>query len=703
MTRENFRILFFIGTTLLASALGAQSFPAIWESRGIGGGGALMDPSFSPHDDRLFVACDMSELFRSTDLGRHWSATNHAQIQGNRGSKVGFTSNPNILFAIDQTRELPVPAKSLDGGLTWTRASLVAWPESNAALGLFTDRTSTQKILVATYDAVFLSTDGGNSYAQKFSTADAAGVRVAGVFFDGNNIYAGTNQGLLLSTNNANFVVQTNAGIPTDARIIGFAGARTGSNVRLFASTANTADVFAGMLIESAFGSFRGLYRLNMGAANWTAVNAGVSGGDQPLLVAMADNDINQVIAAGAADPAQGEAPVVYRTTDGGNSWSSVLQINNNANVATGWAGSGGDRGWSYGGGLIGMDVAPNNPQRIAVSDYGFVHVSEDGGAHWRQAYVDPRDQHAEGAGTPLRQSYRTSGLENTSVWTLAWSDASHLFAGFSDIRGIRSSDGGVSWSFDYSGHGDNSLYKIARDPNGVLYGATSTAHDLYQSTYLTDARIDGASGRLLRSADGGLSWTTVHNFAHVVAWVALDPNDANRAYAAVAHSSQGGIWTTSNLSAGASSTWTQLPAPPRTQGHAYNVVVLNDGAIVATFSGRRDSAGAFTASSGVFYKASINAAWEDRSDNGMRYWTKDIIIDRRGVQRFWRTFQRLRRFVSQQQSRSKLDPHQRQRPRGILHHRTDQYEPCIYDHRSGRFVDHQQFTRRYTDVHPRQ
>lgn len=57
-------------------------------------------------------------------------------------------------------------------------------------------------------------------------------------------------------------------------------------------------------------------------------------------------------------------------------------------------------------------------------------------------------------------------------------------------------------------------------------------------------------------------------------------------------------------------------------------MVVLNDGSLVATYSGRRNSGGTFTASSGVFiYNPTLNS-WNDVSDVGMYYWTKDIVID---------------------------------------------------------------------------
>src|SRR5262249_808503 len=136
----------------------------------------------------------------------------------------------------------------------------------------------------------------------------------------------------------------------------------------------------------------------------------------------------------------------------------------------------------------------------------------------------------------------------------------------------------------------------------GVVYAATSSVHDMYQSTHLTDASIDSGTGAVLFSTDGGTTWQTLHNFGHPVVWVATDPTNPNRLFASVVNSASGGIYVSNNAQAGAASTWTQLPNPPRTQGHPFNVQVLNDGTIVATFSGRRAGSPVnFTASSGVF------------------------------------------------------------------------------------------------------
>jgi hypothetical protein len=181
-----------------------------------------------------------------------------------------------------------------------------------------------------------------------------------------------------------------------------------------------------------------------------------------------------------------------------------------------------------------------------------------------------------------------------------------------------------------------NSLYRIAKTTNGTIFGACSNIHDMYQSTRLRDAQLDASdpNGKIIYSNDGGANWTTLHSFGHPVFWLTAEANNEDRMYASVIHfggvqgSQLGGIYITNNLSAGASSTWTKLPNPPRTEGHPACIQVLNDGKMVCTFSGRINPSGAFTNSSGVFLYDPVAGSWSDKSDAGMGYWCKDIIID---------------------------------------------------------------------------
>src|SRR5262249_57170565 len=92
---------------------------------------------------------------------------------------------------------------------------------------------------------IWLSTDGGATFPQKFSTASGNGCFIAGVFFDGANIYVGTNLGLLVSTNSgASFAMSGVTGIPAAQAIVSFAGAKQGTTTRFFAVTLAAAAVF---------------------------------------------------------------------------------------------------------------------------------------------------------------------------------------------------------------------------------------------------------------------------------------------------------------------------------------------------------------------------------------------------------------------------------------------------------------------------
>ena len=79
-----------------------------------------------------------------------------------------------------------------------------------------------------------------------------------------------------------------------------------------------------------------------------------------------------------------------------------------------------------------------------------------------------------------------------------------------------------------------------------------------------------------------------MHDFGDPVVWVTLDPNNPNRLYASVVHSTNGGIYVSNDIQNGAASTWTRLATPPRSEGHPFNIQVLADGTLVATYSGRR-------------------------------------------------------------------------------------------------------------------
>ena len=616
---------------LLTLSCTALSQPTQWSSRGVGGGGALFAPSINPaHPDEFYVGCDMSELFHTTDFGGSFSTLPFQTIQGGHASGVQYAVNPNFLYCISYSNDMALPVRSTDAGSSWS--VLTGNPDpSEETFSINVDYNNPGRVLISYYSDLYFSADSGRTFGVAHHALNSgAGIVVGGVFFDGNNIYVGTNDGLLVSTNSGStFATSTATGIPSAEAIYSFAGARQGTTTRLFCLTGTATSIYAGMPASDYWDFLRGVYSLDYGAGNWTSRMSGISvGTDYLMLVAMASNDINTVYLGGSNSSG---VPNIMKSTNGGLTWAHAFNVSSNQNIVTGWCGTGGDRGWGYAECPFGLAVSPQDPSRVVFSDFGFVHVSSNGGASWRQAYVASSDQNPAGSNTPQRKAYHSIGLENTTCWQIFWIDQQNMFACFSDIRGVRSTDGGASWSFNYTGHSANTMYRIVRHPStGKLYAATSNVHDMYQSTRLQDNLLDAndAEGKIIYSTNGGAAWRLLHAFGHPVFWVTTDPTDANRMYASVIHSTQGGIFVSNNIQNDSLSTWTRVALPPRTEGHPASIVVLNDGTVVCTFSGRRNPSGNFTASSGVYVSSDHGSIWIDRSDNGMRYWTKDIVVD---------------------------------------------------------------------------
>jgi photosystem II stability/assembly factor-like uncharacterized protein len=607
----------------------ATAQPMQWEARGIGGGGALFFPSFSPHSpDELYIASDMGEYFHSTNSGESWSVPDFREIVAGSLGRILFTSDPLILYALDGAGDLRTPTKSTDGGQTWTQ--LTSDPTDGGAYTLHVDAHHTDRLLVSDYTQVFYSSNGGTIFNSIFTRA--SGCFVAGAFFDNDTIYVATNAGLLISSNGGGtFALFNYTGITMSQTALSFAGARQGGVARLFCLTADTSDVYPGVW-GADYAIYRSLYSLTVGQGSWVQKTTGISGGLYPFFLSMSQDNIDIVYAAGSNTNTY--SPLVMKTTNGGNSWTSVFLTTNNQNISTGWCGDHGDINWGWAEGALGFSVCSNDPNRAFITDWGFAHITTNGGVSWKQVYLATADQNPPNAQTPKGRAYHSIGLEQTSCWQVLWIDSLHLVGSYTDIQGIRSTDGGLSWSHQRidttSAYTVNTIYYTVKHPaTGTLYAATSSIHDLYQSTYLTDSRIDGGTGQIWYSTDSSRTWQLLHNFQHPVIWLALDTNNGNHMMASVVHSTLGGIYVTNDLQNGTGATWTRLAIPPRTQGHPFNVFILQDGTLVCTYSARR--AGnplAFTQSSGVFVSTDGGASWLDRSSPQMIYWTKDLTID---------------------------------------------------------------------------
>lgn len=616
-----FNLLLF--SVIVVINLKAQ--PTMWQNIGPGAGGAFYSPSISPfNSDEVFFPSDMSDLFHTKDKGASYNIVNFQYITAGTMTKVEFTNDPMILYTINQHEFGNYPMKSTDGGTTW--AKLQSDPTSGGAYQLFACETDFNKIIVTDYSNVYYSTNGGTSFTNIYKGNSATwGSYIAGVFWDGTDVYICQPDGLLVSLNYQSFKSLKYPGIPQNEFIVSCTGGKSNGKIRFYAVT-NT-SCYPG-ITGADYNGYKFIYVLDYGSDLWVVKPYGLPKEVFPFFIAMAKDNIDIAYVAGADK--EGSAPAVYKTTNGGDNWLNVFKYNNNENIRTGWSGQGGDRNWSYGEYALGFTVSRNNPNFAVVTDLGFAHYTSDGGASWEQMYVAKADQNPMNSEITPGKSYHSVGLENTSCWNLCWADANNIVASYTDIKGSRSTDAGISWSFDYTGHNDNTMYYCLQQPGtDSLFAATSTVHDMYQSTYLTDIRIDNGKGKILFSTTKGQEWLVLHDFQHPVIWLALDPSNRARMYASVVHSSLGGIYVCENINAGTNSIWTKLSAPPRTNGHPYNIIVLNDGSLLCSYSGRMtNDRKSFLESSGVFLSTNKGNTWVDKSDIAMHWWTKDIIVD---------------------------------------------------------------------------
>lgn len=629
------------------------SVPTVWYNQGIGGTGTTYTPSISPQNSQeIYVGSDMGEVFHTSDWGANWDVPAAFPPGG-----VQYTSSASVMYSSG-------PKKSIDGGLTWAMLPCCTNPTYGQT---FSDPNRTDRVIYSlvpssTDSSLYISNDGGATQQTIFQHWNGS-LYISGVFFDGNTAYIGTNNsGVWKGVYNGSTWTWTKpiSGLPSGERIMSLAGAKTGSTVRLVILTLNSTQMTTdgrpfGYGLNPAYvaGYYKAIYTWDSGQTSWTKKVTGLTGGQRPTLVAMARNDINTIYASGSDIPDGSHyygACIVYKSTNGGANWASVLTKANNANSTSASYGDGGDYDWSWSS-VAGLGVDPNNSSRVTFTDQCDVRASTDGGATWNQIIV-PASQATPAGQQITKNSFYGSSLNETSVWGLNWINANTVYAACTDAYGIRTISGSLDWSnpssiksgcitWQYPNWGTNwvnTTYKSVTAPNGTVYACTSSVHDLWNDGYQSDwgtenAGSGGNANWLLMSQDKGASFTVIHNFgqSNTAKSLCLDPSNPNRMYALIVNNSlgDGGVWVTNNLDQGAGATWTRLTnQPPRTEGHPEDMTILNDGTLVVWYSCRQ--AGGFTASSGVFISTDQGNSWIDRSgtDTSLEYFTRNVIID---------------------------------------------------------------------------
>ncbi|MCP3930054.1 MAG: hypothetical protein GY705_13250 [Bacteroidetes bacterium] len=630
--------------TLVAASTCFAQF-SYFRSSGVGGGSAMFHPSISPHDNQIiYVASDVNGMFYTTDGGVSWEIIPSKDLVATTESKVNFTSEPNVLYTVcrDFLMDKDYACKSVDAGISWARLD---HPELDGEVEyLFADPNHTDRIIITTYDEMFYSEDGGASLAIKYEAETDAGLHIGGVFWDQSKIYVGSTDGLLTSKDDGlSFSKKSVEGLPADFGFLSFSGAKEDDSIRFFSVARNKFSFYPGIWGSDYWEEDSAFFCVESDGNNAFSTLDGFDFtiSNFPFFTASSASDINTVYVAGAKT-GNAITPSIWKSNDGGMNWENVLTTENNGSVETGYMGDDGVLDWQWSENAMGFGVSPTDPNMAIITDFSFLHITHDASETWQAAYVKPEERNPAGSPVPITNAYSSNGLENTSVWNLHWSSPDKIFACFTDLTGFFSIDGGNHWSLDYTGldyfdEDDftqkrfNTIYHISEHPqNNMIYASASTLHDIYQTHVLTDDELEGRDelGAIWSSNNGGEDWILIHQFDMPILQTAIDANAPNTMYAVAAHPFNGGIYKTTNLLDNSNAIWEQLPSPENTAGRANTIHVLNDGALICTFSGGQTNQDVFTPTSGVFYSEDGGQNWEDKSAPQMKYYTKSLTID---------------------------------------------------------------------------
>lgn len=606
---------------LVAPASGAPFRPV-----GLGGGGGLFTPSASPHDPSLmFVACDMSGLYRSEDAGHTWRMLDKRQMRSCISMGVVFhPTDPETCYGWG-CGELRV---SHDRGLAWQRLSSDAPWGGEPLTSLCVCRSDASLMLAAGGGGVYASADAGATWSA------AAGIsgRPSGVCVlpGGPVCVASTNQGVWRSKDRGATWQRCVAGLSaTEVRALcGGEDAASGEAI-----------VYCTVPSRSEGGvHIGGVFRSRDAGETWeSAMGAGINrdirkrdeyGVDEVAQYQFLGLDETHPRTVWATTRGTSYHPpshwTVYRSDDAGETWRYTFTgdpRDETRNVACGWVAL--ESSWGWGGPPLGFSVCTGNRDVAMYTNAGELFITTNGGQSWYNGFCRTADGGEEARG----QTWVSSGLNVTSCWEVTFDPfrPGNVYIAYTDIGFARSEDRGQSWQHATSGSPwGNTCYRVICDPTreGVLYGAWSNQHDIPHWGQFDGPRLPGG---VCISEDFGKTWWPLGEGLPAVPCtsVALDlrsPVGARVLYAAMYGE---GVFRSDDGGA----TWQRASEGLGEKPHVLSVRLHPDGTLLCSLTARRVN-GVFEPGSGLYRSSDRGRSWEPISSELDLRWAGDFAFD---------------------------------------------------------------------------
>jgi len=455
-----------------------------WTPVGPGGGGAMYVPAISPHDDSLmFISCDMSGIYRSTDGGESWTMLDYRQLRSSTMcAPVFHPTDPEIIWDEDSRDWVYNLRRSTDGGASWEQVwAMPDWGEPYDLLCLHDEPLC---VLVGSEDFGLYRSTNGTDFTEITNVWEAR--ELAENDF---GVWASAWDAILLSTDR---------GLNFDTISVPFTLDDYHGVTNLSASDSN---VF--VIVDN-----EALWRSDDGGVTWSdIVHAADYGGWTELELLESECNYTWLSIDGCDN-----MPTVLLSLDGGDSFAPVFFCDNSwgvaPNIGDDWNTL--ELGCWWGESALGFGVSRTNPNVALWTDYGRAFATSNAGTSWTEVYTD-----FAGTGSPAAgSSWSSAGLEVTSSWDIFISTTDDFIRiAYTDIGGAYSADNGESWLVGVDGipgDWDNTTYDLELDTGtAILWGAFSGLHDIPGGWSFNEWDRSGDGG-VAYSTDGGLTWITI-------------------------------------------------------------------------------------------------------------------------------------------------------------------------------------------------
>jgi photosystem II stability/assembly factor-like uncharacterized protein len=428
---------------------------------------------------------------RSTDGGASWTRSDF----GFRANIIGMVIDPRNPKTIYLTSFNYGIFKSIDGGASWNPLSLgrtnAQSLESCCLSSVVIDAQNTSTLYASRTDGIFRSTDAGTTWNVLPFVGRPNSVRAltADPHASG-TVYAATSQGAFKSTDYGATWTVINSGL------------RAMDVMSVAVDTKNPGTMYVGT-------DFFGVFKSTDNGKSWGPASSGIDTGypTESVVGLAVDSQTPGTVhaATGGVECGTGELPGIYKSMDGGTTWSDTKP---SASC------------------LSALIMDPENSNRLyAGSWYQGVVESTDAGTSWTPA----------NSGLP-------AGVWGVFVSALAIASQNSgvLYAsvGVATNQGLfKSTNGGGGWVPVNSG--------LPAYPNGANIEATALAIDPQniRTVYAAFAPYNAVGGGLYTSPDEGGSWRNLFRppTANVYS-VAINPQDSRTIYTGT---DAGASWST--------------------------------------------------------------------------------------------------------------------------------------------------------------